>query len=433
MQKPDPGTDVDLGFDFQTNRKTDIESRMMKAGPGIKHSKTIAATNSTATASAAAGVTFSPETRSLRAFVESLDKFLRRDTNPFNVLIAEFKRLFVAEFTARLGTFGAGVYEDYKNNFATAKDKKVFTPKKRDQLCSATRGALGNIQVFVSMLVRSLDLIYEPIIRPERAAQFRDLIINSLMDILIRDEIYEVLFMLIRLEDQAEEVLVTKKIRELQFVRPEYLGVNEYFCLNEASRIVDVAGDFRAGLRPATGEEWNKCSLEQAPNEEELRFREKGNNYQPAIDKLKEVTKHNTPIQKLQCITGLNSVICKCVDEFWRGVPVAGKNLSLNADQYLCILIYLIVKARVPNLFTHIALANEFAMLGSRSSYNAYCLNTLHACFYHLLNVEPRCAIVGPSKTEARGKERRTFIGDPAAAALPVEAAETQKSRKYSG
>ncbi|MDR3547010.1 MAG: VPS9 domain-containing protein [Candidatus Pacebacteria bacterium] len=382
----DLGKDVELSFDFQTNKKTEIESRMMKAGTSSESTPT----NKASTTSLAIPTS---ETKSLRSFVESLDKLLRRDSNPFNILTSEFKRLFVAEFTSRLGTFGADVYEDYKQNFSTAKDKKVFTPKKRNQLCSATQIALGNIQTFIRLLVNGLALAYESIIRPERLGQFRDLIVNSLMDILIRDEIYEMLVMLIRLEDQAEEVLIAKKIQDLQFVRPEYLGVNEYFCLNEASGIVEIARESRSG--------------KQVPDEEELRARARRNNYQPAIDRLKEVTVYSTPILKLQCITSLNSVICKCVDDFWKDVPVPGKKLALTADQYLSILIYLVVQAQVPNLFTHIALANEFAQLGSRSSYNAYCLNTLHACFYHLLNVEPKCVIVSPAKSESKAVEAK--------------------------
>eukprot|EP00831_Metopus_contortus_P031273 TRINITY_DN25530_c0_g1_i1.p1 TRINITY_DN25530_c0_g1~~TRINITY_DN25530_c0_g1_i1.p1 ORF type:complete len:135 (+),score=31.34 TRINITY_DN25530_c0_g1_i1:113-517(+) len=59
-----------------------------------------------------------------------------------------------------------------------------------------------------------------------------------------------------------------------------------------------------------------------------------------------------------------------------------------DADHYLSILIFIIIKAQVPDLFTHVCLTNEFATLGSSSSYNAYCLTTLQACFYHILNVD---------------------------------------------
>jgi len=46
--------------------------------------------------------------------------------------------------------------------------------------------------------------------------------------------------------------------------------------------------------------------------------------------------------------------VCKKVDEnvlkFWQGVQVKTEKLTLTADQYLAIIMYIVVKARIKDL-----------------------------------------------------------------------------------
>lgn len=110
--------------------------------------------------------------------------------------------------------------------------------------------------------------------------------------------------------------------------------------------------------------------------------------YQDAIDKLKEIPQITSPMKKLHTIASINEIICKCVDDYWKGTTISIDKLSIDADQYLSILVYIVSKAHIPNLFSEISLAEELANLGSKLSYNKYCLTSLQACFCHLINLE---------------------------------------------
>lgn len=57
-----------------------------------------------------------------------------------------------------------------------------------------------------------------------------------------------------------------------------------------------------------------------------------------------------SPAEKLTLIAD----VCKKVDEnvmqFWQGVSIKTSKLHLTADQYLAILMYIVVKARIKDL-----------------------------------------------------------------------------------
>ena len=341
---------------------------------------------------------FSNEDMSIRALADAIDKSLRKSDNPFRLLIEEFKRVFARRYFDIIRQFQAEFYEDYRQTAREARRRSSFAPKGVNELCQTTREALVNIQYFLKLIVYSLTLFYDPVLGTERLTYLRELMVNSLVDIVMRDDVYEVLFMFLRLEHQAEEDVIAQKIESLRKVTPKELGINPYLCLNADAPLLEVARNARTRL-PVSPSESKEEEKHLRPNsslanrasilepETVLEARLRNPPYTAAIEKLREVARLTTPMRKLQCIAGLNAVICKCIDDFWKGANVPTDQLAIDADQYLSVLIYIMVKANTPNLFTHVALANEFATMGSRANYNSYCLTTLQACFYHLLNV----------------------------------------------
>jgi len=295
-----------------------------------------------------------PNTTNLRYLIESILKNIKLSENPFNKLIVEFRKFFISEFVKKLSEYNAGIYADYKSTFASSKTKTQFSPKKRDEHCSTTKIALNNIQIFIKLIAESLAVIFESQIQNAKLAKFKELILIRLVDFVIDIDVYEIIFMLIRLEDQAEEVLIDKKIKELRFTRPECLGVDPAFCL--------------AGI----------------------------SSYQNAVNKLHEITKQMTVSQKFEAINELSQVVCDCIDTYWKKEQF--KKPVMTADHFLSLLIFLVVESHVPNLFTHVAVANELAQLGAKTS---YCLNSLWACFYHLLNVEPKYVVLPNASLQA--------------------------------
>ena len=82
--------------------------------------------------------------------------------------------------------------------------------------------------------------------------------------------------------------------------------------------------------------------------------------YAEAIKHLRKISATISPADKLALI----SDVCKKVDEnvmeFWSGVSIKTEKLHLTADQYLAILMYIVVKARIKDLEAQMFLIEQF-------------------------------------------------------------------------
>ena len=82
----------------------------------------------------------------------------------------------------------------------------------------------------------------------------------------------------------------------------------------------------------------------------QARERIKKQPYASSIKHLRNITNVISPADKLNLL----KEVCRKVDEnvlkFWQGVAIKTEKLHLTADQYLAILMYIVVKARIKDL-----------------------------------------------------------------------------------
>ena len=82
--------------------------------------------------------------------------------------------------------------------------------------------------------------------------------------------------------------------------------------------------------------------------------------YSDPIKHLRKISNIIAPAEKLECLRD----VCKKVDEnvleFWEGVAIKTEKLALSADQYLAILMYVVVKARIKDLESQMFLIEQF-------------------------------------------------------------------------
>lgn len=75
---------------------------------------------------------------------------------------------------------------------------------------------------------------------------------------------------------------------------------------------------------------------------------------------MRKISSTISPAEKL----GIINDVCKKVDEsvlkFWKGVQVKTEKLQLTADQYLAIIMYIVVKARIKDLEAQMFLVEQF-------------------------------------------------------------------------
>ena len=82
--------------------------------------------------------------------------------------------------------------------------------------------------------------------------------------------------------------------------------------------------------------------------------------YVEAIKMLRNISSKISPAEKLTLLKD----VCKKVDEnvlqFWEGVAIKTEKLQLTADQYLAILMYIVVKGRIKDLEAQMFMVEQF-------------------------------------------------------------------------
>ena len=69
------------------------------------------------------------------------------------------------------------------------------------------------------------------------------------------------------------------------------------------------------------------------------------------LNKMGDKNGMHTPLSKMNCITEISSCIKQEVHDFWEGVEVDQKKLTLDAEQIAMIYEYVTIKADVKNIF----------------------------------------------------------------------------------
>ena len=108
-----------------------------------------------------------------------------------------------------------------------------------------------------------------------------------------------------------------------------------------------------------------------------------------AISNIRQLREYDTPIDKMRCITQTSQIIVKCIDIFWKDIPLVDKKkLTLDADELLMIFIYITLRSKVGELFSHLKLINEFSTDTLRRSKLGYYTSTIEVAAQQVMNLE---------------------------------------------
>ena len=107
----------------------------------------------------------------------------------------------------------------------------------------------------------------------------------------------------------------------------------------------------------------------------------------------------------MNCITDISSCIKQEVFEFWKGVAVDPRKLTLDAEQIAMIYEYITIKADVKNIFAQIRFCREFSTKFIRNMKQGFCLVTLEMALNQL--VEFPELIGAASSSESNQKQNQ--------------------------
>jgi len=124
---------------------------------------------------------------------------------------------------------------------------------------------------------------------------------------------------------------------------------------------------------------------------EVLKLRQKQIPYLNAIEKLSELQDFDlvrTPFEMITCISNISKYIEETITKFWEGITIIDTDkLIIDGDNILMLYLYIVLRARIPNMFAFIKMMDEFSTNYVRSiSRYGYCLSTLEIAMERITN-----------------------------------------------
>jgi len=100
---------------------------------------------------------------------------------------------------------------------------------------------------------------------------------------------------------------------------------------------------------------------------------------------LREIDKIEEPLKKLRLMAEVNDAIFECINDFWRGIDIDVEQLVVAADQMVLIYLFIVIRAKVVDLFANIKYISEFTTKYVRNSNLGFYLATYENALYTLL------------------------------------------------
>ena len=187
-------------------------------------------------------------------------------------------------------------------------------------------------------------------------------------------KLYDLMLNLLTLEKEQEIYDFCKHILVLNEynIKPKNIGVNAKFCLDEETYKLQM--DFI-----------KKKNIKLSENDLEFIknfFTEK--NYIPyksSIDLIKTIKMVHSPIDKINVLYSMGSEVIENINKIWKPLEkYLPKNyLSVDGDELIKIFGYILIKAKMPEILSHLSFIKNFTTKDTKSSMIGYYYTTIEA------------------------------------------------------
>jgi hypothetical protein len=99
---------------------------------------------------------------------------------------------------------------------------------------------ISEIKKLVCMLYGTLIRFYIPVMRYEDLNEMKEDLIELLTSLCVRGDLSNLILQLCRLGTKDDEVTLSQKFQELKSIRPERIGIDRLFTLNDSSKLIDM-------------------------------------------------------------------------------------------------------------------------------------------------------------------------------------------------
>ena len=307
--------------------------------------------------------------KKLKKFIKLLKRHLNMKDHPINIIIS----IYCKQFSL--------VLQNEVENFAiNNSDLKIknFTD------------IIEDLKRFIMKIQTTTKLFYCKSVNLDFFIEEKDELVNLVTSmIFLKEKIYENIYSLFELQFKNEVNDFKYKLYLIKDTKPIDLNIPHKLSLDEntSKEILKMKEECKKDDDKEYLKD-NKLFIPEDGYIKGFHNKNKIEGYNTVVTMIHGLKHAKTPFDKMMIIASMSTEITQCVDTYWNKMDDYLPNyfLSINADEFLSLFIFVVIKAQFPELIIHQKIIQYFTTKTTKSSTIGYYNLTLNAAIEYIQN-----------------------------------------------
>ena len=346
---------ISLNNSFNLNKSQNLDENLIKSSS----SKTLHDLTSSQYISQMSKNEYEKNKMKLKEYIAIFKKHLKNKDHPISICI----KLFVEIFGKEIQSYTDEI-EDIKKS-----DEKQQRAK---TVCAAI---CQQLVFYLFKLQKCFGYMYSSIFNFKYFENEKEeFTIMFSTEFFSHKKLYDLVLNLLTLEKEQEIYDFCKHILILNQlgIKPIHFGVDPKYCLDQDTI------DFQLNFIKQKNIELIEDELNEIKN---YISKKDYIPYQTSIDLIKKVKLHQAPFDKMNVLYSMGNDVIENINNIWKPLEkFLPKNfLSVDGDELIKIFAYILIKAKMPEILSHLSFIKNFTTKDTKSSMIGYYYTTIEA------------------------------------------------------
>ena len=346
---------ISLNNSFNLNKSQNLDENLIKSSS----SKTLYDLTSSQYISQMSKNEYEKNKMKLKEYIAIFKKHLKNKDHPISICI----KLFVEIFGKEIQSYTDEI-EDIKKS-----DEKQQRAK---TVCAAI---CQQLVFYLFKLQKCFGYMYSSIFNFKYFENEKEeFTIMFSTEFFSHKKLYDLVLNLLTLEKEQEIYDFCKHILILNQlgIKPIHFGVDPKYCLDQDTI------DFQLNFIKQKNIKLTEDELNEIKN---YISKKDYIPYQTSIDLIKKVKLHQAPFDKMNVLYSMGNDVIENINNLWKPLEkFLPKNfLSVDGDELIKIFAYILIKAKMPEILSHLSFIKNFTTKDTKSSMIGYYYTTIEA------------------------------------------------------
>ena len=346
---------ISLNNSFNLNKSQNFDENLIKSSS----SKTLHDLTSSQYISQMSKNEYEKNKMKLKEYISIFKKHLKNKDHPISICI----KLFVEIFGKEIQSYTDEI-EDIKKS-----DEKQQRAK---TVCAAI---CQQLVFYLFKLQKCFGYMYSSIFNFKYFENEKEeFTIMFSTEFFSHKKLYDLVLNLLTLEKEQEIYDFCKHILILNQlgIKPIHFGVDPKYCLDQDTI------DFQLNFIKQKNIKLTEDELNEIKN---YISKKDYIPYQTSIDLIKKVKLHQAPFDKMNVLYSMGNDVIENINNIWKPLEkFLPKNfLSVDGDELIKIFAYILIKAKMPEILSHLSFIKNFTTKDTKSSMIGYYYTTIEA------------------------------------------------------